>query len=76
MLPPIVQRRVEYAQAVASNLRAVAAENPDLPTVAGRFTQAAQTIDELIALLESAAWVAKLNHDTIVESRNERADAV
>jgi hypothetical protein len=43
----------------------VASENADLPLVAARFTQAAQTIDELVALLESATWVAKLNHDTI-----------
>lgn len=62
MLPTIVQRRVDHAQAVEANLRAVATE---FPGAAARLVQAAQTISELIALLESATWVAKLNHDTI-----------
>jgi esterase/lipase len=63
VLPVIVKRRVNNAKAVSANLRSTASE---FPNTAPRLTQAAQTIDELIALLESATWVAKLNHDTIV----------
>lgn len=66
MLPAIVKRRVDHFRAVASNLRATAIEHPDKPAVAQRFLQAAQTLDEASALLESATFVAKLNHDTIV----------
>lgn len=66
MLPLIVERRVEYAQAIASNLRAAAVENPDRPALVQRLLQASQTIDELIALVMIANWTAKLNHDTIV----------
>jgi hypothetical protein len=64
VLPVIVKRRVDNAKAVSDNLRAVAGE---FPATAPRLNQAAQTIDELIALLESATWVAKLNHDTVQE---------
>lgn len=66
MLPLIVERRVEHAQAVASNLRATAVENPDRPALAQRLLQASQTIDELIALVMIANWTAKLNHDTLI----------
>jgi hypothetical protein len=65
VLPPIVQRRIENARAVSANLRSVARENEPFPALAARYIQAAQTIDELAALLESMTLVAKLNHDTI-----------
>lgn len=67
MLPTIVQRRVDHAQAIATNARSRAGEcRSDQPALRETFLQHAQCIDELVALLESATWVAKLNHDTIV----------
>jgi len=66
MTPAHVAMRLAAANAVADNLRATAKENCEKPALAARFIQAAQTIDELRALLEQATFVAKLNHDTIV----------
>lgn len=66
MLPSIINRRIEYARAVADTLREVARECTNQPGASARFTQAAQTIDELIALLEAQTAVAKWNHDTIL----------
>jgi hypothetical protein len=67
MLPPIVERRVEYAESVAHNLRAQASElRPDQTALRLRFLQAAQAIDELVALVRAATITAKFNHDTIV----------
>lgn len=66
MLPAIVERRVEHAQAVASNLRAAAVENPDRPALAQRLLQASQTIDDVLELLEQTAFAAKLNRDAII----------
>lgn len=68
MSPAIVTVRIRAAKAVAENLRTAAQECADKPVVAARFVQAAQTIDEMIALLESATFVAKLNHHVIMES--------
>lgn len=65
MLPPVIIRRVENARAVAANLRSVARENESNPALAARYTQAAQTIDELVSLVEIATFTAQLNHDTI-----------
>jgi hypothetical protein len=47
-------------------LRATAAE---FPNAAPRLTQAAQTIDVLVSLLEIATFTAQLNHDTIANRR-------
>lgn len=77
MLPPVVQRQIEEAAAVAESLRETASLcSPGQEALRARFVQGAQTIMRLIALLEVAHFTAKLNHDTILESRNERADAV
>lgn len=65
MLPSIIQDRVDLARAEASLLRETAIEHPDRPVVANRFLRAAQTIDEVCALVEQMTFVAKLNHDTI-----------
>lgn len=73
MLPSIVNRRLQIAEAVAQNLRATAIENPDKPALAQRFLQAAQTIDETVALCRLANWTAKLNHDTIADMAARRA---
>lgn len=66
MLPVIVSRRIASAKAVAEISRTVASECAATPGISERLIQNAQTIDELVALLESATWVAKLNHDTIL----------
>lgn len=66
MLPSIVQNRVDLARAEATNLRNTAIEHPDKPVVAKRLLQAAQTIDEMCALLEQMTFVAELNHSTIM----------
>jgi hypothetical protein len=78
VLPPIVERQIRFAEAVASGLRLAASNCPlkGLEALRARLTQAAQTIDTLIALIRSLALIAKLNHDTIVEIGNDRADRV
>lgn len=76
MLPPIVERQIRFAEAVASGLRLAASNCPlkGLEALRARLVQGAQTIDTLIALVRSLALIAKLNHDTIVEIGNERAN--
>lgn len=66
MTPAHVCMRVATAKAVAENMREVARECTNQPALNARWLQGAQTIDELVALLEQATFVAKLNHDTIV----------
>lgn len=66
MTPAHVAMRIASAKAVAANVRAVAVECCNQPALAARWLQAAQTIDELVVLLDQATYVAKLNHDTIV----------
>lgn len=75
MLPPIVERQVRFAEAVAAGLRLAASNCPKgLEALRTRLVQGAQTIDTLIALVKSLALIAKLNHDTIVESRHDGTD--
>lgn len=75
MLPPVVERQVRFAEAVASGLRLAASNCPKgLEALRARLVQGAQTIDTLIALVRSLALIAKLNHDTIVESRHDGTD--
>jgi hypothetical protein len=62
VLPTIVSDQIDNARAVSANLRATASE---FPNTAPRLTQAAQTIDVLVSLLEIATFTAQLNHDTI-----------
>lgn len=70
MLPPVVQRQIEEAAAVAEGHREAASLcHPGQEALRTRFVQGAQTITKLIALLEVAQFTAKLNHDTILESR-------
>lgn len=66
MNPSHVIRRVDLARAMALNLRAVADECSPHPALAARWLQAAQTIDELCAMVEQATFVAQLNHATII----------
>lgn len=66
MLPAIVKRRVDHFRSTASNLRAAAVNNPAMPEVAKELLRGAHALDEASMLLESATFVAKLNHDTIV----------
>ena len=76
VLPVIVSDQVDRAKAESANLRAAASEFPDRPAYTTRLTQAAQMIDVLVSLLEIATFTAKLNHDTIAESRHDRADSL
>lgn len=75
--PPIVERQIEFAESVAEGHREAASLcSQGQEALQARFLQGAQTIDVLVALLKSATWVAKLNHDTIKNrSVHERADA-
>ena len=67
MLPTIVKRRVDHAQATAAGLcDAAGACTSQQEALRARLLSGAHAIDELVALLESATWVAKLNHDTIL----------
>lgn len=70
MLPAIVQRQIQHAEAVAMGLNDAASicsiEQEALRT---RLSESAHTIIILIALVKSATWAAKLNHDTVVEMR-------
>ena len=76
MLPAIVERQIRFAEAVASGLRLAASNCPlkGLEALRTRLIQGAQTIDTLIALVRVATFTAKLNHDTIVEIGNDRAN--
>lgn len=62
MLPTIVSDQIDQAKAVSANLRDTAEA---FPGASARLTQAAQTIDVLVSLLEIATFTAQLNHDTI-----------
>jgi hypothetical protein len=64
VLPPKVQAQVDNAKAVSANLRSTASE---FPNTAPRLTQAAQTIDVLVSLVEVATFSAELNKQTIAE---------
>jgi hypothetical protein len=67
VLPPIAQRQVDDARAVSANARLVAYEcGAGQEAVQARLLQLVQTIDRLIALVESATFVAAMNHETIV----------
>lgn len=70
MLPPIVERQIAFAESVAEGHREAASLcTRGQEALQARFVQGAQTIDTLVALLRSATWMARLNHDTILESR-------
>lgn len=66
MQPAIVKRRIDHFRATATRLRSVAIDNPAMPDVAKELLRGAHALDEASMLLESATFVAKLNHDTIV----------
>ena len=66
MTPAHVSMRVATAKAVSAGLRDAAGYcRSDQDALRARLVQSAQTIDELVVLLEQATFVAKLNHDTI-----------
>lgn len=70
MLPPIVERQIELAEAVAEGHREAASLcSKGQEALRARLIQGAQTIDTLVSLLRVASFTAKLNHDVIVESR-------
>lgn len=59
--------RISHAKAVATGLREAAGYCvTHQAALRERLTQAAQTIDEMVQLLEQTEFVAKLNHDVIV----------
>ena len=68
MHPSPPDARIASARAVAANLRDAAAMClNDQDVIRARFLQAAQTIDEVVMMVEAQTFVARLNHDTIVE---------
>jgi hypothetical protein len=70
VLPPIVERQVEFAEAVAAGHREAASLcSKSQEALRSRLIQGAQTIDTLVCLIKVANFTAKLNHDVIVESR-------
>lgn len=75
MLPAIVERQIQFAEAVAEGHREAASYCLNgQEALRTRLIQGAQIIDTLVAMLRVANFTAKLNHDTIVEIGNERAD--
>ena len=65
--------RISHAKAVAEGLREAAGYCIDRQeALRARLTQAAQTIDEMVALLEQTEFVARMNHDTIVARASQR----
>jgi hypothetical protein len=66
--PTSTDIRLINARAVARNLRDAAQLCMcDQSAVRARLIQAAQTIDEIALMAEASTFVAKLNHDTIME---------
>jgi hypothetical protein len=66
--PTSTDIRLINARAVARNLRDAAQLCMcDQAAVRARLIQAAQTIDEIALMAEASTFVAKLNHDTIME---------
>lgn len=59
--------RISHAKAVATGLREAAGYCVSSQNVLrARLEQAAQTIDEMVELLEQTEFVARMNHDVIV----------
>lgn len=68
MLPPVVQRQIEHAEAVAAGLHEAASVcQTGQEALRARLIEGGQTIKIMVALAKSATWAAKVNHDTIVE---------
>lgn len=68
MYPSSVDIRLRHARAVAANLREAAGLCDSYQfAVKARLLQAAQTIDEVVTMVEAQTFVARLNHETIVE---------
>lgn len=67
MRPSSATRLIDAA-AVATNLREAAGLcDSHQCAVKARLLQAAQTIDELVSMVEASQFVAQLNHSTILE---------
>lgn len=68
MRPTPIDERLIDAEAVAAGLREAAMLcDSHQGGVKARLLQAAQTIDALISMTQASHFVAKLNHQTIVE---------
>lgn len=68
MTPSPIDQRLINARAVADNLRDAARMClNDQAAVRARLVQAAQTIDEVVTMVEASTFVARLNHETIME---------
>lgn len=66
MLPPDIQREIEFAEAVATGHRVTASQcSKEQDALRARLIQGADTFDVLIARIKWLAMAAKLNHDTI-----------
>jgi hypothetical protein len=67
MRPSSTTRLID-AMAVSTNLREAAGLcDSHQCAVKARLLQAAQTIDELVSMVEASQFVASLNHSTILE---------
>jgi hypothetical protein len=67
MRPSSATRLIDAA-AVSTNLREAAGLcDSHQCAVKARLLQAAQTIDELVSMVEASQFVASLNHSTILE---------
>lgn len=63
----IIQRQLNEARARAAGLHdAALACTPEQSALRARLMGAAHGFDTLIALVESLALIAKINHDTVV----------
>lgn len=70
MLPPVVQRQIEHAEAVATGLHEAASVcQPGQEALRTRLDEGGHTIAILVALVKSATWAAQVNKQTIVEMR-------
>lgn len=68
MLPSIVKRRIEHANAVAASLRDKAgACTSQQPALRETLLTGAQALDDLVEAVEMQTEVAKMNHDTILK---------
>lgn len=71
-LPYPIQRRIEYFEAVTSNLVATAQAHPSQPAVGQLLLEAAGALEESVRLIRLANWQAKLNQETIIAGASSR----
>jgi hypothetical protein len=64
----IIQREIEFAEAVATGLRETASQcSKEQEALRARLVQAAGTAEILVARVKFLAMAAQMNHDTVLE---------